>query len=127
MARARVAVVRVKPETILADIRRVCALGGLADALDRSATTIIKNNISWHLMFPSANTTPWQLEGAVLALREAGFRDLVCVENQTVVTSAEKGEVLNKQRPVCEHYHVPIRYNFKPSDMTWTMYDPNSK
>jgi uncharacterized protein (DUF362 family) len=126
MARAKVAVVRVTPETILADIRRVMTLGGVADALDPSVTTILKNNISWHLMFPSANSTPWQLEGAILALRQAGFNDLVCVENQTVVTNAEKGERLNKQRPVCEHYHVPIRYNFKPSDMNWTLYEPKN-
>jgi uncharacterized protein (DUF362 family) len=126
VGRAKVAVVRVTPETILADIRRVMTLGGVADALDPSVTTILKNNISWHLMFPSANTTPWQLEGTVLALRQAGFKDLVCVENQTVVTNAEKGEMLNKQRPVCDYYGVPIRYNFKPSDMNWTLYEPKS-
>ncbi len=42
-------------------------------ALDASATTIIKNNISWHLLFPSANTTPWQLEGSILGLHDAGL------------------------------------------------------
>jgi len=121
---AKVAVVRATPETILDDVRRVARLGGMADALDHSATTILKNNISWHLMFPSANTTPWQLEGTILALREAGLNDLVCVENETVVTSAARGEVLNKQRPVCEHHGVPIKYNFKPQDMTWQVYRP---
>ena len=121
-----VAVVRTTPETVLADIQRVMRLAGVDDALDRSATTILKNNLSWHLMYPSANTTPWQLEGAILGLRQAGFTDLVCVENQTVVTSAEKGERLNKQRPICEHYGVPIRYNFRPGDMTWRVYQPRS-
>jgi uncharacterized protein (DUF362 family) len=99
---------------------------GLSQALAPSTTTILKNNLSWHLMYPGANTTPWQLEGAILALREAGLGDLVCVENQTVVTSAEKGEVLNKQRIVCEHYGVPIKYNFRKSDMNWVVYQPRS-
>jgi len=120
----RVAVVRTTPQTVTSDIRRVMHLAGAAEALDPSATTILKNNLSWHLMFPAANTTPWQLEGTILGLRDAGFRDLVCVENETVVTSAAKGEKLNKQRVVCEHYGVPIRYNFKRSDMTWNVYEP---
>jgi uncharacterized protein (DUF362 family) len=124
---SKVAVARTAPVTVLDDIRRVMRLGGLGETLDRSAATIIKNNISWHLMYPAANTTPWQLEGAILALKEAGFADLVCVENRTVVTRAEKGEVLNKQRPVCEHHGVPIRYNFRESDMTWQVYRPRAR
>ncbi|HUW55236.1 MAG TPA: DUF362 domain-containing protein [Planctomycetota bacterium] len=124
MTRAKVAVVRTKPETVLSDVRRVMELGGVADALDHNVATIIKNNLSWHLMFPSANTTPWQLEGTILGLKDAGLTDVVCVENETVVTSALKGERLNKQRPVCEHYNVPILYNFNPEHMTWTLYEP---
>ena len=49
---------------------------------------------------PSANTTPWQLEGTILALRRAGLHDLVCVQNQTVVTNAFKGEDLNGYLPI---------------------------
>ncbi len=85
---SKVAVVRTTPETILDDTRRVMQLGGVGDAMDASATTILKNNLSWHLLYPGANTTPWQLEGTILGLRDAGLNDLVCVENETVVTSA---------------------------------------
>jgi len=125
--RSKVAVVKTTPETVVADVRRVMALAGVDEALDHSVPTIIKNNLSWHLMYPSANTTPWQLEGTILALRDAGLDDLTCVENETVVTSAEKGEVLNKQRPVCEYYDVPILYNFRRSDMTWQVYRPTAE
>ena len=31
------------------------------------------DNISWHLPFLSANTTPWQLEGVVRTLRQDGW------------------------------------------------------
>ncbi len=121
---SKVAIVKTRPETVLEDIDRVMHLAGFTEALDRSAPTILKNNLSWHLLFPGANTTPWQLDGAIRTLRAAGFADLVCVENETVVTSARKGEVLNKQRPVCERHGVPIRYNFRREDMTWTPYRP---
>jgi len=124
---SKVAVIRTTPETVLADVVRVMDLAGVGGALDAGATTILKNNLSWHLMYPSANTTPWQLEGAILGLQKAGYEDLVCVENETVVTSAETGEVLNKQRPVCEHYGVPIKYNFRPADMKWRRYAPKAK
>ncbi|MBN2139238.1 MAG: DUF362 domain-containing protein [Sedimentisphaerales bacterium] len=124
---SKVAVIRTKPSTVQADVARVMELANVGSALDSGATTILKNNLSWHLMYPSANTTPWQLEGTIVGLKKAGFEDLVCVENQTVVTSAETGEVLNKQRPVCEHYGVPIKYNFKASDMRWRKYKPKAE
>ena len=124
---SKVAVIRTKAETVLQDVKKVMQLAGVSEALDAGATTILKNNLSWHLMYPSANTTPWQLEGTILGLHEAGFEDLVCVENETVVTSAKVGEVLNKQRPVCECYGVPIKYNFKKSDMKWQRYVPAAK
>jgi len=124
---SKVAIIKTTPQTVLQDVFRVMELGGIRDVLDSSVTTILKNNLSWHLMYPSANTTPWQLEGTILGLRKSGFKDLVCVENETVVTSAETGEMLNKQRPVCEHYGVPIKYNFKPADMMWQRYEPKAE
>jgi uncharacterized protein (DUF362 family) len=124
---SKVAVLKTNPESVLEDVQRVMDLADAAGALESGATTIIKNNLSWHLMYPGANTTPWQLEGAIVGLRKRGFEDLVCVENETVVTSAAKGEILNKQRLVCEHYGVPVKYNFKVSDMKWERYEPKSK
>lgn len=124
---SKVAIIKTTPQTVLQDVFRVMELAGVRDALDSGVTTILKNNLSWHLMYPSANTTPWQLEGTILGLRKSGFKDLVCVENETVVTSAETAEMLNKQRPVCEHYGVPIKYNFKPADMKWQRYEPKAE
>ncbi len=42
---SKVAVIRTSPENILEDTRRVMQLGGVAEALDASATTILKNNL----------------------------------------------------------------------------------
>jgi uncharacterized protein (DUF362 family) len=127
MAKSKVAVLRTKPATVLDDYRRLSSLAGLEGALDRSATTILKDNLSWHLMYPSSNTTPWQLEGTILALRDAGFADLVDVHNKTVVTIADLGDRYNKFGPVLEKYGVPKKYNFEPSDMAWVRYEPKAK
>src|SRR5262245_9253270 len=110
MAKSRVAVLKVSPDTILQDIERLCELAGLRDALDARATTILKDNISWHYPFPGANTTPWQLQGAARALRANGLRDVVCVQNKTVVTNAFKGEDLNHYLPIFESEKIPVLY-----------------
>jgi uncharacterized protein (DUF362 family) len=125
--KAKVAVVYTQPESVLEDYARLCELAGMSEALDRGATTILKDNISWHFPMPGANTTPWQLEGTIRALRRAGFEDLVCVQNQTVVTNAFKGEDLNGYVPIFRHYHLPVRYNFRKEDMTWVPYRPKAQ
>jgi len=125
--KAKVAVLYTKPETALDDYRRLMELAAVGDALQRDTTTILKDNITWHFPMPGANTTPWQLEGTILALRKAGFEDLVCVQNQTVVTNAFKGEDLNGYVPIFKRYNVPALYNFRTNDMTWIPYKPKVK
>src|SRR4249920_2736349 len=120
--KAKVAVIRVTPDTIFPDIDRLVELAGISDALAAGKTTILKDNISWHFPFPAANTTPWQMEGTILALRNAGFRDQVCVQNKTVVTNAFKGEDLNNYVPIFKRYDIPVKYNFRESDITWIGY-----
>ncbi len=127
MSKAKVAVLRTTPETVLDDYQRLCELAGMRDALDPSATTILKDNISWHLLYPGSNTTPWQLEGTILALKKMGFNDLVDVHNKTVVTIADLGDRYNKFGPVLDKYGIPKKYNFKPEDMTWVEYRPKAR
>jgi uncharacterized protein (DUF362 family) len=126
-SRSKVAVLRTRPETVLEDYQRLFEMAGGAEVLDPKATTILKDNISWHFPMPGANTTPWQLEGTILALRHAGFDDLVCVQNQTVVTNAFKGEDLNGYVPIFQRYGVPTLYNFRPQDMAWVHYQPKAQ
>jgi uncharacterized protein (DUF362 family) len=126
MTRSRVAVLRTSPATVFDDLRRLHELAGVREALAPGATTILKDNISWHFPFPAANTTPWQLEGTIMALRENGFQDLVCVQNKTVVTDAFKGEDLNGYVPIFRAYDVPVLFNFRDEDMTWSTYTPKA-
>jgi uncharacterized protein (DUF362 family) len=125
--KSKVAVLKCKPETILTDIERLCELSGMSQTLAKNSTTILKDNISWHYPFPAANTTPWQMEGTIVALKRAGFDDISCVQNKTVVTNAFKGEDLNNYVPLFKKYQIPVLYNFKDSDMKWVEYRPKAR
>ena len=118
---------RTRPETVLDDYRRLFRLAEAERYLDPKAPTILKDNISWHYPMPAANTTPWQLEGAILGLRDLGFSDLSCVQNKTVVIDTHKGEDLNNYVPIFRHYGLPVLYNYKPGDMNWVPYTPKAE
>jgi uncharacterized protein (DUF362 family) len=125
--KSRVAVLYTKPGTVLDDYDRLLKLAEVEKHLDKNKTTILKDNISWHYPFPSANTTPWQLEGTILGLKHRGFADITCVQNKTVVTSAFKGEDRNLYVPIFKQYNIPVLYNFRSEDMKWIHFEPKSK
>jgi len=122
---AKVVVLRTSPETVLEDIDRAFQLAEIDREFSREAPTIIKPNISWHFLYPSSNTTPWQFEGAVLSLQKKGYKELSVVENNTVVTNPYKGEKLLKFDRVIEKYNLPVYYNFK--DLKWVRYEPKGE
>jgi uncharacterized protein (DUF362 family) len=124
--KSKVAVLYTSPASVLEDYVRLFELAGGKTALQPGAPTILKDNITWHFPMPAANTTPWQLEGVIRALRWAGFADLTCVQNQTVVTNAFKGEDLNGYLPIFRRYNLPVRYNFRKEDMAWILYRPKA-
>jgi uncharacterized protein (DUF362 family) len=125
--RATVAALRTRPERVLDDYARLIELAGVEQHLAPATTTILKDNISWHFPFPAANTTPWQLEGTIRALRADGYSELACVQNKTVVTDAFKGEDLNGYVPIFQRYDIPVLYNFKDEDMRWVRIRPKAK
>jgi hypothetical protein len=98
-----VAAVRTTPETVLDDYRRVMELAGYQDVLKKDAQTILKNNISWHLLYPGANSTPWQVEGVAKTLIEDGYDDLVVVRHAL-------GDVRTKRSDARPQRDFPERY-----------------
>ena len=118
---------KTTPGKVLEDIPRLMDMAGLGMALEKQSATILKDNISWHFPFLSANTTPWQLQGTILGLKAAGFNDLVAVHNNTVVTDPFKGGRLNKLEPIYKRHNIPEKYNFLPEDITWERYRPQAK
>jgi uncharacterized protein (DUF362 family) len=126
MPKAIVAILRTRPERVIDDYVRLFELAEGPESLDRSAVTVLKDNISWHYPFPAANTTPWQLEGAVVALRQHGFDRVSCMQNKTEVTNAKKGEDLNRYTPIFKAYGIPVLYNFLEKDTRWVPYRPKA-
>jgi uncharacterized protein (DUF362 family) len=118
-----VAVVKTRPETILEDIEKVMQLAGFEAALPKDVTTGLKINISWQTWYPACSSTPWQIEGAIRALRSAGYKDLVGVHNDTVVVDTRVGEFNNKHRAVTDQYDVPCIYLYE-EDFEWFEYVP---
>ncbi|MDD3363616.1 MAG: DUF362 domain-containing protein [Syntrophomonas sp.] len=127
MKTSKVYVIKTTPSTVLEDYEMLLKKAEVNKVLNPNASTILKDNISWHFPYLSANTTPWQLEGTISGLRKLGFQDLSCVQNRTVVTNTYKGEKLNKYRPIFDKYNIPVLYNFKDEDMKWVEYQPKAK
>jgi uncharacterized protein (DUF362 family) len=122
----KVAVIKTKPETIIEDIERLMEMAGFQD-MPKDKTTILKDNISWHFPFPGANTTPWQLDGVINALKKAGYKEIVAIHNNTVVTDPFKGKRLNRLDQLYKRYGIPELYNFRPEDIKWINYKPKAK
>ena len=104
MPKARVAILRTSPETVLRDYHRLLNLADYQNVIAKDADTALKVNISWHFFFPGSSTTPWQLDGVIRAMKKDGYSpDLIhACHNRTVVIDAHLGERENKQLPVVE-------------------------
>lgn len=125
--RSKVAVLKTSPEDVIEDYKKLLSLAEMEKHLDKSCVTILKDNISWHYPYPAANTTPWQLEGVICYLKDCGFKDIVVVQNNTVVTNPFKGEKLNKYTGIFKRYGVKVLFNFRKEDMRWIKYKPKSE
>ena len=118
---ARVAVVRTRPETVVADYARVMDLAGYRETLRRDSDTLIKLNLSWTKYFPACSSQPWQVDGVVSKMLADGYSRgrLVPVENKTVVTSPREGCRNNRWEPVLQRHGL----TFMPlTEVDWQIY-----
>jgi uncharacterized protein (DUF362 family) len=122
MSRAKVAVLRTSPATVLKDYRALMRLAGYGLFLPKDRDTLVKLNLSWTKYFPACSSEPWQVEGVVRTLIEDGFprARLFPVENKTVVTNPKKGARNNKWLPVLERYG--LGFTSLP-DVEWTVFE----
>jgi uncharacterized protein (DUF362 family) len=121
--KGKVAVLKTSPETVLEDINKLMALAGFEQALPKTNRTGLKINISWQTWYPACSSTPWQIEGVILALKQAGYNDLVGIHNDTVVVNTADGEVNNKHRFVTDKHNVPCLYLYN-QDFEWIEFNP---
>jgi len=54
MPKSKVAVLKTTPETVVDDYIKLMELADFTSSLDKRASTILKDNISWHFPFPGA-------------------------------------------------------------------------
>lgn len=121
--KGKVAVLKTSPESVLEDVEQVMQLADFQAALPKDNTTGLKINISWQTWYPACSSTPWQIEGAIRALQNAGYKDLVGVHNDTVVVDTRVGEFNNKHRFVTNKYQIPCLYLYE-QDFEWFEYIP---
>jgi uncharacterized protein (DUF362 family) len=121
VAQSRVAVLRTRPETVLDDYRTLMTMAGWETFLPRDRDTLIKLNLSWTKYFPACSSQPWQLEGVVRTLVQAGFpkERLFPIENKTVVTNPRKGARNNRWLPVIEKYGLEF---IALPEVEWTVH-----
>jgi uncharacterized protein (DUF362 family) len=120
-ATARVAVVRTRPESVVADYARVMDLAGYRETLRRDNDTLIKLNLSWTKYFPSCSSQPWQVDGVVSKMLADGYNRgrLIPIENKTVVTSPREGCRNNRWEPVLQRHGL----TFMPlTEVDWQIY-----
>src|SRR5207244_10745786 len=86
---AHVAVLRTRPETVVADYGRLMRLVKYDQVLPREQELIRKLNLSWTKYFPACSMQPWQGEGVVRALLDgASDRGGSCpAEQRSVATT----------------------------------------
>ncbi len=118
---AKVAVVRTRPETVLADYARVMDLAGYRDTLSRDRDTLIKLNLSWTKYFPACSSQPWQVDGVVGKMLADGYsrQRLIPIENKTVVTNPREGCRNNRWESVLRKHGL----KFQPlTEVDWQVY-----
>jgi uncharacterized protein (DUF362 family) len=124
---SKVAVLKTRPETVIEDYKRLLELAEFRQHVPKDKPVILKDNISWHFMFPGANTTPWQLEAVIQYLLDNGYKDVSAVHNKTVVIDAPKGQRLNRLDKVYAKYGIRELMNYDPNDIQWIRYAPKAK
>jgi uncharacterized protein (DUF362 family) len=124
--RGKVAVLKTRPETVLADIGQVMKLAEYEAALPKDLATILKINISWQTWYPACSSNPWQIEGVIRRLQADGYERLIGAHNNTVVVDAYVGERNNKHKYVVDKYGVENVHLYEPQ-VEWVVYEPKDE
>ncbi|MGH7353920.1 MAG: DUF362 domain-containing protein [Candidatus Rokuibacteriota bacterium] len=107
---SQVAVLRTRPESVIADYATLMRLAKYDQALPRDQELIVKLNLSWTKYFPACSSQPWQVDGVATTLLADGYdrARILPVENRTVVTDPVTGARNNKWLPVLRRHGLPF-------------------
>ena len=121
IVKSQVAILRTRPDTVVADYGRLMRLVKYDQVLSRDVDLILKLNLSWTKYFPACSSQPWQVDGVATTLLEDGYdrRRIFPVENKTVVTNPVVGCLNNRWYGVLERHGL----SFTPlPDVEWTVH-----
>jgi uncharacterized protein (DUF362 family) len=126
--KAKVAVLKTTPQTVVVDYSRLMRMAEYQRAIDRNCDTLIKVNISWHHYFPACSTAPWQYDGVVTALLADGFQRerIIPAHNRTVVVNAKKGIIANHLNTVDYKHGLKPVHLYEPP-IRWGVYKPRGR
>ncbi len=129
MAKAKVAVLKTTPDTVLEDYGRLMHLANYQQFLPKDKETALKTNISWEHFYPACSTTPWQLDGVISTLLNDGYckEKLYGCVNRTVVVDAKRGEVANKHKQLIVDKFGLRNIHLYEEGEEWTHYEPKAK
>lgn len=129
MAKAKVAVLKTTPDTVLEDYSRLMHLADYQQFLSKDKETALKTNISWEHFYPACSTTPWQLDGVISILLKDGYckEKLYGCVNRTVVVDAKGGELANKHKQVIVDKFGLRNIHLYEEGEEWTHYEPKAK
>jgi uncharacterized protein (DUF362 family) len=107
---SQVAVLRTRPETVVADYGQLLRLAKYEQVLSQDTDLIVKLNLSWTKYFPACSSQPWQVEGVIQTLLEDSFarERIFPVENKTVVTNPVQGAQNNKWMAILQRFGLPF-------------------
>ena len=128
MKKAKVAILKTGPQTVLDDYVRLFELAGGPGALDKSRDhhpqgqhlLALPLALGQHHALAAGGDHPGPA-------RSTASRDIACVQNKTEVTDAFKGEDLNNYKPIFRDHGIKVLFNFREEDMKWVTYKPKAK
>lgn len=103
---------KTSAKTVLDDYKNILHQAHYLKAFDPKQSIVIKLNLSWTRFYPACSTPPWQLEGVLKTLIEDGIspKNIIPIENRTVVTDVVKGSQNNKWLGILAKYGVKMHY-----------------
>jgi uncharacterized protein (DUF362 family) len=121
---SEVQVLLTKPSRVVDDYRKI--IRSYRRVLPKKQPVILKLNLSWSRFYPACSSPPWQLEGVIRGLLDLGFsaRDIIPVENRTVVTNVQKGARAHFWDRVARKYGVKIHFL---TDEKYVFYKPKAR
>lgn len=122
----KVIIAKTSPKSVLKDYRKLIEKSGFLKNWPKNYPVILKLNLSWTKFYPACSTPPWQLEGVIKALLEAGWqpKNIIPVENRTVVTDVQKGAANHFWIKILEKYGIKMRYL---TEEKYISYKPKAK